>query len=101
LRPKGNAENLYNRVGFIINFLNFITMKKLLSFLAVAVIVTSAFAFTSKKTTRLCADLGTGCKVQGVILINPSSGDQSYDPNWDGIDAHCTVCPTPATITGN
>jgi hypothetical protein len=70
-------------------------MKKLLSIVVVAAIVTSAFAFTTKGTVPLCIRnvVGTACQIinnkhvdpQGVQFLHYPIGDGQ----WDGTQAGC------------
>lgn len=89
-------------------------MKKLLSFLAVVVLVTSAFAFTNRnKGFNYCIKnaAGTACIVmQNKIACLDGSNFQHYPQGagkWDGTSAGCnsaspaTNCITPIKLCIN
>jgi hypothetical protein len=70
-------------------------MKKLLSFLAVAAIVTSAFAF-STKVAAFCVrnTAGTACQIVANKVIVAGVANYKHFPTcpgqWDGSPASCT-----------
>jgi hypothetical protein len=72
-------------------------MKKLLSVLAVAAIVTSAFAFTTNKETRFCLRnaSGTACQIVNNKVIDPLGTIYKQYPlglnQWNGNVATCTA----------
>jgi len=69
-------------------------MKKKLSVLAVAVIVTSAFAFTNKnKALTFCVKSGNGCVLLQNKVQNPGGIQVQHYPlgagKWNGTQAGC------------
>jgi len=86
-------------------------MKKLLSFLAVAAIVTSAFAFTTKSmvaTFCVLNDLGTDCEVIDDMRIVDGTANNEHFPlglnQWNGTAANCTGvanCSVPIRLLPN
>lgn len=72
-------------------------MKKLLSFLAVAAIVTSAFAFKTMGLGNFCVrdDATNKCKILHAHYIDNASGSEFFhyplsSTQWDGTLAGCT-----------
>jgi len=84
-----------------------IKMKKLMSFLAVAVIVTGAFAFTPNKTAKYCISTtkGGACILSSNRLIVPTGGTSFfYDPNVTPLvqgDCFVADCVTPVRLSIN
>jgi hypothetical protein len=76
-------------------------MKKLLSVVAVAAIVTSAFAFSTKTSTKFCVrNAGaTGCELtpttKQIIAGTPNFKIYPLGENqWDGSEASCIAAGT-------
>jgi hypothetical protein len=71
-------------------------MKKLLSVVAVAAIVTSAFAFSTNKVATFCVRnaTATGCVVVNNKFIQAGAANAKHFPlsltQWDGTGAGCT-----------
>jgi hypothetical protein len=85
-------------------------MKKLLSIAAVAAIVTSAFAFTTKGVAVFCLRnaAGTACQVVNNKHIDPNGVQFLEYPlapgSWDGQAATCTGignCSQAIKLTNN
>jgi hypothetical protein len=68
-------------------------MKKLLSIAAVAAIVTSAFAFTTKGVASFCVRSGNACQVINNKKIEEGLVNFKHYPlgagQWDGSNANC------------
>ena len=75
-------------------------MKKLLSVVAVAAIVTSAFAFSTKTVTKFCVrNAGaTGCEITATKVIVSGTANFKHYPlglgSWDGSETGCTGATT-------
>lgn len=76
-------------------------MKKLLSVLAVAAIVTSAFAFSTKGAVGFCVRnaAGTACIIKPTSHIDNINGTAFLqyplaDGQWDGQTSTCTGAST-------
>jgi hypothetical protein len=83
------------RVGAILFIIKCYAMNKLLSVMAVAVIVTSAFAFT-KGVAAFCVrnSAGTGCIIISGVHTENGTPNYKHFPlsigKWDGTVAGCT-----------
>ena len=80
-------------------------MKKILSFLAVASIITSSFALTNKELTDFCVRnaAGTACEVitnKKMSTGTPNFLHYPFGPSqWDGTHSGCTsASPTTDCI---